>query len=247
MDPDEIALLTLGACRLCAETIASLPRWVRVVDREADLLDLPAIVHAERVNAAVLRCVGRIAIGRRWVVVVAHRFAEADELRALGFGAIAVWPFPVGCELLVARIRALLRLGGRVLPGAVLRESRLEIGNFQVDLTPKRANVVARLLESPNHYIPLSALGRSKSAVRQLLVELRRQLGTEGWRVETKRCSGVRWCDVRHVKPVSAGGSATRRRGRTRARGRRDQACSRAGRRWPRGGRRGGCGRGRAG
>ena len=191
----EVDLLVLAACRPCAEQLAGLPSLVRVVHGEADLFDVPAILHAEQLDDHVLRCVARVATGRRWVVLSAHGTDEEAELRAMGSGALAVWSTRVSCELFVARIRALLRLGGRVVPVAILKGRSLEMGRFRVDLTPKRARFVARLLEQRNEYVPLSELGPSESAGRHMVAELRQQLGEQAWRLETKRCSGIRWCD----------------------------------------------------
>jgi two-component system phosphate regulon response regulator PhoB len=147
------------------------------------------------------------------VVMVTAKGEEADIVTGLELGAADYVTKPFSMKILVARVRAALRRGGRPAPeaSAVVRVHDITIdparhevlcGRSPVDLTASEFGVLHFLASSPGRVFTREQImdgvkgadyAVTDRAVDVQMVSLRRKLGRRGEAIETVRGVGYRF------------------------------------------------------
>jgi DNA-binding response OmpR family regulator len=145
------------------------------------------------------------------VLLVAAARSAFDVVRALDVGADDCLLAPVRSDVVVARLRARVRLAQRQRPAprrpvyvqiAPDDLARLAcIGERKIRLTPIEARMLGALLDADGHFVPTESLAKiaspearlSRASLQVHLAHLRGKLGQEAWRLQNCRAVGYRF------------------------------------------------------
>lgn len=164
---------------------------------------------------------------RGLIFIVPDAPSAFDVVRALDVGADDCLLPPFRSDVVVARLRAGLRLAERpratrqrpvhvqIAPDDLARLAC--IGERKVRLTPIEARMLGALLDAEGRFVPSDSLAKvaspearlSRSSLQVHMVHLRSKLGQEAWRIQNCRAVGYRF--VADVSSVSDSARAGRR------------------------------------
>lgn len=157
--------------------------------------------------------------------IVLGQPASIDVVQALDAGADDCLTPPIQGEVVVARLRAALRLSQRspaLLAKAPARPAPVQIvaddlarlaciGERKVQLTPVEARLLKALLDAEGQLVPTESLSKlaspraalSRASLQVHMVHLRHKLGEDAWRLKNCRAVGYRFVPVGSSKRAS--------------------------------------------